>query len=210
MQDGILPGDRRAGLDLRPRDLRVLAAAIAALGHEVVDAAFALAVAGIPVLDGRIFDLGVVVSDQLDDGGVQLVLVALRCRAALEIGHVRAFFGDDQRALELPGVLLVDAEIGRQLHRAAHALWDVDERPVREDRRIQRRVVIVRGRHDRAEIFLHQLGMGVHRFRDRAEDHAGLGEFGLERGNDGHRVEHGIDGDAALRAPSTPASSSCS
>src|SRR5204863_1252020 len=35
----IFPGDGRAGLDLRPGNLRVLAAAVAPLGDEVVDAA---------------------------------------------------------------------------------------------------------------------------------------------------------------------------
>ena len=60
--------------------------------------------------------------DQLDDRGVQLVLVALRRRAAFEIADGRAFVADDQRPLELAGVLGVDAEVGRQLHRAAHAL----------------------------------------------------------------------------------------
>src|SRR5205807_482742 len=38
---GILPGDRRAGLDLRPGDLGIRAQALAALGNEVVDAALA-------------------------------------------------------------------------------------------------------------------------------------------------------------------------
>src|SRR3546814_3663457 len=33
----VFPGDRRAGLDLGPRDLRVAAPAGAPLGHEVVD-----------------------------------------------------------------------------------------------------------------------------------------------------------------------------
>src|SRR4029453_8523004 len=55
----VLPGDRRAGLDLRPRNLRTRAAALAALGHEVVDAAAAFLVAGIPVLHGAVLDLGV-------------------------------------------------------------------------------------------------------------------------------------------------------
>ena len=85
----ILPGDGRAGLHLRPRDLRVAAAAVAALGHEVIDAALAVLVAGVPVLHGRVLDLGVVERDQLDDRGVQLVLVAHRRRAALEVGHDR-------------------------------------------------------------------------------------------------------------------------
>src|SRR5262245_56897184 len=52
----IFPGDRRPGLVLGPRDLRALPAAVAALRHEVEDAAAALAVAGIPVLHRRLFD----------------------------------------------------------------------------------------------------------------------------------------------------------
>src|SRR5262245_39725231 len=38
----IFPGDGGAGLDLGPGNFRVLAAAVAALGHEIVDAAAAL------------------------------------------------------------------------------------------------------------------------------------------------------------------------
>ena len=57
----------------------------AALGDEVVDAAPALRVAGVPVLHRRVLDLGVVERDQLDHRGVQLVLVALRRGAALEV-----------------------------------------------------------------------------------------------------------------------------
>ena len=53
----VFPGDRRAGLDLRPADARVVAAAFAALGDEVVDAATALLVARIPVLHRRVLDL---------------------------------------------------------------------------------------------------------------------------------------------------------
>src|SRR3982751_6644500 len=63
-------------------------------------------------------------------------------RAAFEIGDVSPLLGDDQRALELAGVLLVHAEIGRQLHRAAHALGHEDERAVGEDSRIQRGIEI--------------------------------------------------------------------
>src|SRR5207302_7563736 len=46
----VFPGDRRAGLDLGPRDLGAAAPAGAALGHEVVDAPAAFLVAGVPVL----------------------------------------------------------------------------------------------------------------------------------------------------------------
>src|SRR5580704_9065945 len=41
----IFPGDRRTRLDLGPGDLRVPAATIAALGHEIIDAALAVLVA---------------------------------------------------------------------------------------------------------------------------------------------------------------------
>ena len=174
------------------------AAAVAALGDEVVDAALAVGVARIPVLHRRIFDLGVVERDQLDHRGVELVLVAHRRGAAFEIAHVGALVGDDQRALELAGVLLVDAEIGRQLHRAAHARRHVDERAVGEHRRVERGEEIVGGRHHGAEILLHQIGMLAQRLRDRHEDHAGLLQLRLEGGRDRNRIEHGIDRDPRL------------
>src|SRR6266705_1152228 len=62
----VLPGDRLAGLELGPGDLRVFTAAIAALGDEVEDPVAALRIARIPVLDGRVLDHGVVERDQLD------------------------------------------------------------------------------------------------------------------------------------------------
>src|SRR6195256_3334726 len=86
----IFPGDGRAGLDLSPGDLRIVAAAIATLGDEIVDAALAFGIAGVPVLHRRIFDLGVVQRNQLNHGGVQLVLVALRRGAAFEVADISA------------------------------------------------------------------------------------------------------------------------
>ena len=151
--------------------------ALAALGDEVVDAALAFFVAGIPVLDGAVLDRRAFQGDQFDHGGVQLVLVAHRRGAAFQVGDVGALVGDQQRPLELAGVGGVDAEVGGQLHRAADALGDVAERAVGEDRRVQRRVVVVRVGHDRAEILAHQVGMLLHRFRERAEDDALLGQL---------------------------------
>src|SRR3546814_15580762 len=60
----VLPGDGRAGLHLGPRNLGVAAAAGAALGDEVVDAALAVLVAGVPVLHRGVLDLGVVEGDR--------------------------------------------------------------------------------------------------------------------------------------------------
>ena len=189
----ILPGDRRARLDLGPGDLRALAAAGAALGDEVVDPAESVLVARVPVLDGRVLDGRVVERDQLDHGGVELVLVALGRRAALEIADARALVGDQQRALELPGARGVDPEIGRELHRAAHALRNVGEGAVGEDRRVEGREEVVRVRHHGAQVLAHQLGMILHRLRERAEEDALLLELRLEGGGDGDAVEDGVD-----------------
>ena len=126
---------------------------------------------------------------------MKLVLVALGRRAAFEIADIGALLGDDQRALELTGVLLVDAEIGRELHRAAHAGRHEDERAVGEDRGIQRRVEIVCRRDHRAQIFPHELGMVLHGLREGTKDHAGLGELGLEGSGDGDGIEDGVHRD---------------
>ena len=75
----VFPGHGGAGLHLGPHHLGAVAPAIGAFGDEVVDAALALFVAGEPVLDGGIFDLGVIEDDELHHGGVQLVGVALGC-----------------------------------------------------------------------------------------------------------------------------------
>src|SRR6185437_16905395 len=60
----IFPGDRRSRFDLGPGNLRIGAAAVAALGDEIVDAALAFGIARIPVLHRRIFDLGIVERDE--------------------------------------------------------------------------------------------------------------------------------------------------
>ena len=166
--------------------------ALAALGHEVVDPALAVLVAGIPVLHRRVVDLRVVQRHQLHHRRVQLILVAHRRRAAFQVAHVRALLGHNQRPLELPRLRRVDAEVRRQLHRAAHALRHIHKRSIAEHRRIQRRIEVVRVRHHRPQILLHQFRMLLHRLRKRAEDHARFGQLRLERRRHAHAVEHRI------------------
>jgi hypothetical protein len=88
MQEGYFHVTGRAGFDLRPHHLGAVAPAIGALGDEVVDAALAVLVARIPVLHGGILDLGIFLDDDLDHRGVQLVGVALRRGAALEVADI--------------------------------------------------------------------------------------------------------------------------
>ena len=193
----IFPRHRAAGFDLRPADLAPRALAQAPLGDEIVDSALAFGIAGVPVLHRRILDLGIFERDQFDHCGVELVLVAHRRGAAFEIADVAAFLGNDQRAFELARVLRIDAEIGRQLHRAAHAFGDVNEGAVRKDRAVQRCEEVVMLRHHLAEPLLHQLGIFLHRLADREEDHARFLEFFAESGGHADAVEHRIDRDLA-------------
>src|SRR5690606_34189731 len=132
-----LPGDGGAGLDLRPRDLRVVATAIAENDNEVVDAALTLTTAQVPVLHRRVLDLSIIQRDQFNDCRMKLVLVTLRSGTTFQIRDVRSLFRDDQRAVELTGIALVDAEIGGKLHRATNALRNVHERTVGKDCGIQ-------------------------------------------------------------------------
>uniref|UniRef100_A0A914YIC6 Uncharacterized protein n=1 Tax=Panagrolaimus superbus TaxID=310955 RepID=A0A914YIC6_9BILA len=70
---GVFPGDGRASFNLRPGDVRTCATAFATLGDEVVNTAYAVFIAGVPVLHGGVLDLGVVQGDQFHDRCVQLV-----------------------------------------------------------------------------------------------------------------------------------------
>jgi len=105
---------------------------------------------------------------------------------------VATVLDDDQRALELPGVAGVDAEVGTELHRAAHALGHEHEAAVGEHRRVERGEIVVARRHHRAQVLAHQLRVRARRFRERAEDHARGLQFLLECGAHGNGIEHRI------------------
>ena len=128
---------------------------------------------------------------------MQLVLVAHRCRAALEVAHIGIIVGDDERALELSRLRRVDAEIARQLHRATYPLGDIDKRAVAEHRRVESGEEIVGGRHHLAQVFPHQVGIVAHGLADGAENHAQLGETLAIGGAHTHAVDNGIHRHAA-------------
>ena len=114
------------------------------LGDEVVDV-------GRPVLDGRVRDASAGQGDELDHRRVQRVGGVHRRRAALDVVHLGTLVGDDQRALELARVLLVDAEVGLQRHLHLDARRHVDERATAPHGGVQGRELVVAGRNDRAE-----------------------------------------------------------
>src|SRR3546814_21070082 len=87
----------------------------------------------------------------------------------------------------------LNAEIGAELHRAAHAFGYIDEGAVGKDRAIERCEIIVVHRHDLAEPLLHQLGIFADRFRNRQEDHPRALQFLAEGRRDADAVEHRVD-----------------
>ena len=155
-----------------------------AFGHEVVDTTLTFGVARIPVLYRGILDLRTIQRYQLYHCRVQLVFITHRCGATLKVTDVGAFIGNDQRALELPGVHFIDAEIGRQLHRATHTLGDIHKGTVGKDRAVQSGIVIILLRHHAAEVLLHQLGATVNGLADRAENYTSLFQLGAKGGHD--------------------------
>ena len=70
---------------------------------------------------------------------------------AFDVVDATALVGDNQRALELPHVLGVDAEVGLDRHLHVHPLGHVDERAARPDRGVKRGELVVCERDHGAE-----------------------------------------------------------
>ena len=109
----ILPSYSGACFNLGPGNLCPCAGAQAAFGHEVIDAATAILVAGVPVLHSGVLDLSVFQRNEFYHGSMQLIFIAHRRCAALKVAHMGASVGNDQCALKLPGIAFIDAEISR-------------------------------------------------------------------------------------------------
>ena len=191
---GIFPRNRRTGLHLCPNQFGILSPADAPLGDKIVNAPLAVLVAGIPVLHSAVFHLGILFDDNLHDSRVQLIFIPHRSRTAFQVADISLLVRHNQRAFKLTGILRIDTEISRQLHRATHPFRDVHKRPVTEHRRIQRRKIIVRVRHDTAQVLSHQVRMIFHRLRERTENNAPLRQRILERGLHRNTVHHRIHG----------------
>src|SRR5207253_3477058 len=127
---GVLHGDLRAQVAVYPFHGRV-AVGDGALGDQVVDV-------GGPVLHRRVAATGTALDDDLDHGRVQRVGGVDGCGAAFDVVHEAVLVADDQGPLELAHVLGVDPEIGLQRDLDLDTLGDVDERPTRPDRAVQR------------------------------------------------------------------------
>ena len=81
---------------------------------------------------------------------------------------------NDQRALELPGVLAIDAEVGLEWKWHLDALRHIDERATRPDGRVEGGELVVFSRHNGAEVLLEDLWVLLHPLVGTHEDNAEL------------------------------------
>src|SRR5439155_21172381 len=96
-------------------------------------------------------------------GRVQRVVGVDGRGAAFDVVHEAVLVADDQGPLELTHVLGVDPEIGLQRDLDLDTLGDVDERPTRPDRAVQRGELVVPGRDDGAEVCFEGAGLSPRR-----------------------------------------------
>ena len=80
-----------------------------------------------PVLNRRVANASTPLDEDLNDTGVQGILVINRSGTTLDIVDVRAFVRNDKRSLKLSHCLGIDAEIGLQRNIHVDARRDVNE-----------------------------------------------------------------------------------
>ena len=115
-----------------------------------------------------------------------MVLVAHGSGAAFQVADVAAVVAYDERALKLPGVDGVNAEIGRQFHRTAYVLGDVDKRTVAEYCAVEGGKEVVAIRYYAAQVLAHQVGIVFDGFRNGTEQNAAFGQLLLEGSFNAH------------------------
>ena len=107
----ILPGYSRACLHLSPRQAGVLFTQ-ASLCNKVIDATLTLFVTRVPILHGRVLNLGIALNDNLYNGSVKLVFIALRSGTTLKVAHISPLVGNNKGTLKLTCTFGIDAEVG--------------------------------------------------------------------------------------------------
>ena len=87
-------------------------------------------VAWIPVLNGGVFHLRIVLNDNLYDGSMQLIFIAHGRCASLKITHISVVFGHNEGSFKLSCVACINSKVRTKLHWAAHSLGNIDKRAI--------------------------------------------------------------------------------
>ena len=171
------------------------------LGHEIEYTSLTLGISRIPVLDGRILNLGILLYNNLHHCRMKLVFITHRSSTSLHVTHIRALIRHNQRPLELSCSCRIYTEITRQFHRAAHPFRNIHERTVTEHGRIERRIEVISHRHHRSQIFLHKVRMFTNGLRERAENYPFLCKRSTESRSHRYGIENRIYGHTGQSRP---------
>src|SRR5690606_15252329 len=109
---------------LRPAYLRIVFETNAAFGHKIVDPSLSLLVTRIPVLHRTVFYFRILVSNNLHNGGMQLVFVTLRRSASFKVRNVTRLFSYYKRSFKLTCTAGVDTKICAELHGTTNTSWN--------------------------------------------------------------------------------------
>ena len=112
-----------------------------------------------PVFNRRVAEFGPLLDVQLHAASVEVCHVVLRRGAALNEVQARALVHDDERVLKLAGALGIQAEVGLQGNGEVHALGHVHERAAGPHRAVERRELVIVGRHELHEVLAHHVGI---------------------------------------------------
>src|SRR5699024_12079416 len=97
----IFPGNCRTGFYLCPGYFGIIAAAVTSFGYKVIHAAFPLFITGIPVLNGRVFNIGILKSNNFYNRCVHLRISILRRCTDLQVAYMAVFFYNDESMFKL-------------------------------------------------------------------------------------------------------------
>src|SRR3989344_7544927 len=126
-----------------------------------------------PILDGRVAATRAFFHENLDDRGMERIIVIQGRGASFDVLYRGSFLDDDERMLELPRGARVHAEVCLERHIDMHAGGNIEERASRPHGAVERgELVLARMNALGHEIFLYHLRILLHRRVGVAENDA--------------------------------------
>ena len=127
----IFPSYSRTGFNLRPRNFCIFLTN-SSFCYEIENATFSFCISWIPVLYGRIFNLGIIHREKLNNCRVQLIFISRRSCTPFKVRNITSFISNKQSSFKLPTSRLINSEIGGKFHRTFHPFWNITKTSVRK------------------------------------------------------------------------------
>ena len=123
---------------------------------------------------------------------MELVGIKLWGSTPLEVAHGGSFFRHNESALKLTTLLVINTEVGRQVHGAFHAFRNEYKRSIGKHSAVECGEEIVTRGDDGTKIFFDEFRMFLDRFTEGTEDNAFFSEaIFIGRGN-GYRIKYDV------------------